>query len=364
MTMTPKQRIQAVLRGELPDRVPLTVYRHHIPTGEDERRLRERGLAFHHRVAGFKTTTPNCTSERYRYEEGGNSFEREVLRTPVGEVTALQRLGTAYGSNWTVEHFIKRPEDYRVIQFVTDDTVFEPNVDAIRQAQADLGEDGWVSANTRYSAMHRLMQVYTGVEQFCYDWADHPEEVMSLYEAMVAAERRFFPLFKELPTEVVYYCGNVSGEVVGGERFEKYYLPRYNECGEYLHEAGKLMASHQDAILRPFIHHLAGSRLDIIEAFTPEPDTDISVREAREIFGDKILWMNFPSSVHLADREGVRRATEHILDQIGDGDRFILGNTEAIPDFAWRTSLSGILDVLEARGAAGPPPAAGPLPAF
>lgn len=95
---------------------------------------------------------------------------------------------------------------------------------------------------------------------------------------------------------------------------------------------------------------LAHSSVDVVEAFTPSPDTDMSMRQARDVFRNKIIWANFPSSVHVASAEKVRETTKEILRAVFPGDRFLLGITEDIPRESWRGSLNAILDILEGYG--------------
>jgi hypothetical protein len=53
-----------------------------------------------------------------------------------------------------------------------------------------------------------------------------------------------------------------------------------------------------------------------IEAFTRAPDTDMTLREALDAWPDKVLWINFPSSLHLADTDTIRRTTRELLGRI------------------------------------------------
>jgi hypothetical protein len=88
----------------------------------------------------------------------------------------------------------------------------------------------------------------------------------------------------------------------------------------------------------------------VVEAFTPPPDCDLSVGEARAAWPGKVLWINFPSSIHLAEPAVIRSTTETLLREAAPGDRFLIGITEDIPADRWAISLSVILDVIEERG--------------
>ncbi|MEA3335394.1 MAG: hypothetical protein U9R25_05750 [Chloroflexota bacterium] len=59
MSYTPRSRIQATLRGEHTDQVPLSIYGGLFPRGEGERQLRNAGLAVVERVQLCRVEMPN-----------------------------------------------------------------------------------------------------------------------------------------------------------------------------------------------------------------------------------------------------------------------------------------------------------------
>lgn len=64
--MTPKRRVEAVLRGEKVDRVPFTIYENKLPQSSVERYLRNEGLCIvNRRYPVFKVFSPNVTYETY-----------------------------------------------------------------------------------------------------------------------------------------------------------------------------------------------------------------------------------------------------------------------------------------------------------
>ncbi|MDP6778615.1 MAG: hypothetical protein QGI83_17815, partial [Candidatus Latescibacteria bacterium] len=92
------------------------------------------------------------------------------------------------------------------------------------------------------------------------------------------------------------------------------------------------------------------SGLDWIEAFSPAPDTDMTVAEARELWAGKVLLINFPSAVHLEPPEGIETVTRQMLKESAPGDRFIIGITENVPENRWRESFSTILKTVNRFG--------------
>jgi len=59
----------------------------------------------------------------------------------------------------------------------------------------------------------------------------------------------------------------------------------------------------------------SASPADYIEALTPPPTCDVSVGEAHQLWPEKALWINFPSSVHVEPLETVRQTARRILEE-------------------------------------------------
>jgi len=148
------------------DEVPLTIYDWILPRGKTERLLREAGLGLIVRLPGHRVTHRQVeilTQETY---EKGSQLIRRTIRTPKGEVWQLLQADTGYGtSNWIREHFIKRPEDYRVMEFYYEDMVFQDNFDAIREAQRRIKTDGLVILRITKSAVQEMLYQMMGPER-------------------------------------------------------------------------------------------------------------------------------------------------------------------------------------------------------
>jgi hypothetical protein len=349
--MTIRERVAAALRLEPVDQIPFTTYWGSADFGEEWARLSALGLGHSVRVGLVDIERANVSTDSCRYEENGVSYSRHTVRTPVGEVSMVYRLEAAYGSSWIMENYVKTPDDYRTVEFVIRDTIYRPAYDEFLKQVETVGEDGYVSGNMGYSPLMEMRVHLLGLERFSMDMYDRPDLFFSLYETIRAKEREAYPILADGPADFVIYCGNTSPEILGKERFGKYCVPCYDELGEMLHARGKLLGSHMDANNAEWADVVAASQLDVIEAFTPAPDTDMSVADARSAWPDKVLWINFPSSLHLASRERIQEHTRRMVEE-SEGIGFIIGITENIPEQAWRTSLRAIAEALaEARPA-------------
>jgi ethanolamine utilization protein EutP (predicted NTPase) len=74
---------------------------------------------------------------------------------------------------------------------------------------------------------------------------------------------------------------------------------------------------------------------------------DVSVKEAREAFPDKALWINFTSSFHIASPETIEAHTRQLVEEAGTKRGFAISVTEDAPVEALEQSLTVISRVLQ-----------------
>jgi hypothetical protein len=345
-TPTPRKRVETALHGGCGDSVPFTMYECMIPQTSEEREMRNRGMCIVDRRSVFKTHRPNVKVTEVPYREEGRKLVRTHFETPVGTVSLLiQRAGF---TTWVHERMFRSPDDYKVIEFLIRDEVYEENYAAYAGAEEASGGDSILRAQIGLEPLQELISGrLIGMEAFCFEWMERRDEILKLYEALVEKRREVYPLVAESPASHTNYGGNVVPEVIGLETFREYYLPHYNEAAEIMHKHGKLIGCHFDANCRLLAEAIASTDLDYIEAFTPSPDTDMTMAEARMAWPDKVLWINFPSSQHVLDDKTVEEVAYGLAEQVGDPRGFLVGITEDMPADRWQHSCSAIMDGLE-----------------
>lgn len=345
MTTTPYQLVMAALRGERPKKIPFTVYENKIPRCTLERELRNRGLCIVKRITSYKLRTPNIEVKSYRYtDERGRGLIRTIYTTPYGDLTTLAE--PSGFTTWRHEYMFKSPEDYKKILFMINDTIVEPNYEAAAKTVTDLGEDFIVRDNLCLEPLQSLISSsYMRMEDFCIEWMDNRDEILKLYEAFVQLARKIYPIVADGPLEFANYGGNVVPQIIGVENFKKYYLPHYNEAAEILHKKGKLIGCHLDADNTLIMDTIAETDLDYIEAY--DPGMSPPVKEARKVWPDKVLWLNWPSSWHLFPADEVRDRTLALIEEAAPGHGFIIGITEDMPEDRWRQNFVAIMDGID-----------------
>lgn len=332
--MNLRERILAVLHHKEPDFVPWVAYHEHmVPTGSLERELRNKGMALSRTLPVIWSETPNVRVESR--VEGRTTYR--TYHTPVGKVHSVAT-STPRGigrTTWTTEHMIKSVQDYDVVGFIAKDTIYHYDPEPFLEAQRWLEDDGIVRTGAPPSPLQQMLKNYLGFERLSVDMYRHQKEFNELYEIIEEKAEEAYRIVADSPAEVVCPWENIDGVMTNPRLFEKYCLPFYNKMGRILHQKGKIYLLHMDGRLNCLKNLISRADIDGVEAFTPPPVGDLPLREARALWGKRlIIWTNFPETVFLLGADETRRYMRGLLKSAAPGDNFIVGITEDIhPDY-------------------------------
>jgi len=336
-----REEIEFALAGGAPPIVPFSFYDHIFPPGFDPAPLQARGMAICARRMVYRKYTPNIKVTKV---DEGQGRVRTIYETPLGTLTALHRIAAL--ALTPVEHPIKKRDDYRAALFIVQDACYEPTYDYFLAEGAMLGNAGKLIAETCYEPLLDIEVNWLGQEQFCYEVADNYDAVLELHHALAENHKKMYNVVAASPADYILYGGNVVPEILGPGRVREFILPCWNAFADRVHEEGKKLGDHLDANNLLIMDVVRESHLDFVEAFTPPPDCNVSVAEARAAWPEKRLWTNFPSSVHLQSEETIREATLEIVKQAGDRKGFLMGVTEDVPAEHIERSVTVILNTL------------------
>ena len=327
---TPRKRFEAAIRGEMPDCVPAVCWDNKLPGGEIDQALLDTGVCIVSKTAVYREELEGIDVEVRRWA-GDDGFTRRLTtyRTPAGPLRKVDVVLPF--TEWHEEILFKGPADYDALIALVESRRFVPRHDTFAAQDERFGNSGIGRPATEATPMRELIYDILGVETFSLEWFDNRDHVLALYDALLRARRRVLPVLAASPAPFFIVEANVAFEIAGEERFRRYYIPPIVEACEVLHSAGKLTGAHLDANNRALAPLVAGLPLDFIEAFTPPPDCDMTVAEARRAWPGKALVCNFPSSAHHGGPETVRDLARRLLAEAAPGNGFALGVIENIP---------------------------------
>ncbi|MFP4056795.1 MAG: hypothetical protein ACLF0G_07990 [Candidatus Brocadiia bacterium] len=347
--MTMRERMMAVLEGREHDRVPFVQYSG--LAAPDEQVWAEIGRA---RVGILRWTRahrlehPHCHVEHEDTVAECRSLRRTTLHTPEGSLVEERAFEGGYGSSCIRRHFVQEPADYKVLNAFLRDAVVADDTAAWRQVDAALGEDGLPLTAVERTPYQQLWVQWAGLENLAVHLAEQPQVVEETLELLAAQARQVFEVAARSPAPFVDFPDNITAPVVGAERFRRWCVPFYDDLAGMLGESGRRVFVHMDGDLRPLHTAIGQSRVGGIDSFSPCPDGDTRLAEARSAWPQMRLWANFPSSCHLRPYREVRAVAERLLEEDGRSGLLQLQVSENVPRQAWRTSYRAIAEAVEA----------------
>jgi len=306
------------------------------------------GLGLICRLPAHCELSPNVQVSSRAYRQAGQARTRRTIHTPVGDIwqTTTPDISDYGSSEWIVEHYIKEPDDYRVMEYAVRDPVYVDNYDAIRESTRRIGGDGLVLVRLAKAPLQEMIYRMMGIERFSIDYHERRDLVDSLHAVMLERYRELYELAAGAPVDIIQLADNTTSDVIGRERFRQYLMPVYEDLSACLAGTGKKLAVHMDGRIASLADEVAEARFDIVEALTPAPMGDFSVAEARRCWPDKALWLNYTSSMHVAGESEIRAHTRELVEQAGTKRGFAIGVTEDAPLEALERSLWVIAGVL------------------
>ena len=337
--MTPRERFWAALAGEMPDRLPMTIWNNKLPGGDLDKQILALDVCVVVKSSVWRQTFQGIDVHTDEKPGPDASIQRTVsYTTPEGSLSMVQRV--LPGTVWIMKFPFSGPEDYPALETLIESRIYEPDYGRFLSDDRIYGEQGLARPVTIHSPMHELIYEFMGIEGFSVQFSQNRDRVLDLCRILKKDWQRRIEAVAGSPARYVVIEGNTEISVVGPERFLAYYLPAIQEGCEILHGQDKYAGGHFDGNNRLLAPLIARTDLDFIESFTPPPDCDMSVSEARAAWPEKTLLVHFPSTVHHQGAGAIRARADAILREAAPGDRFVLGTSEDVPGKGRETLVS------------------------
>lgn len=354
--MTPKQRMLAAYRGQLPDTVPVAPeFWYYLParllgldmvTFEREVPLWEALLKTfrHYGTEGWGAVfavppAPDVTSSECWTDLGNGRFEaRRTLRTPHGELTSCQAYDR-HEPSWAVERPIKEfARDWPAYRAASLGCIEYTDWQPVNCALATVGDayllEPWLGVPFfDYVATPRE----GGFEQGIFDLLEHEAFFTALHEEYLDYMRRLARAAAARTTAEAFCigCSWSCVSLIGPELWRRWDKPVIRAVADELHAAGKLLHIHFHGKSRAVWTDLAECGADCICPFERPPGGDVTdLRELRNILGGRVTVNGNVHTVNTLIRgtpADVEREVGEIFAQWGsDKRRLILGTGDQV----------------------------------
>ncbi|MHB8276537.1 MAG: uroporphyrinogen decarboxylase family protein [Candidatus Humimicrobiaceae bacterium] len=338
--------IKNAARGKENERIPFTVYDIFVPEGVDQYTLHEKGIGIIKKSIDYKIKYPGVEIITNRNEQGGQIIKEERWQTPWGDLNQLSRYEGNYGSFFTYKFLIERIEDVEILCKVIENCVVKADYDDYYRFDQELGNRGVVFSYTERSPFQLLLNIYAGPMNLTFLLFDFPDEIERLLKILQQREERIIEILVDSPAELIWIPDTVTAPLIGRDNFKKYNCISYSKYYDKLSSSGKRIMVHMDGVLSSLSDIIAKSPINIVEGFTPPPVGDFSVSEARKLWPDKSLWLNFTPSVFLQEWDKIKEHAVDLIHQNGSRPGFLIGITENFPLEHWEKTTSAIISAI------------------
>ena len=365
-TMTPRERILTMLRGEQPDQVPWFGDLDYWANSLIKRGLKSESFILSddyiqwHRDLGvgfylqgyfpFVQLFPNCDVKRWH--EGCRKYVE--IRTPLGTVRDCWEYILTSFAEAPIEHFMKSEEDIPIMKYIYQNMRFEPDYAQAERRRQQIGDQGVVLCYLPKSPFMNLVALEAGIETVSIAALTMPDEFNDLLDTMKKALDQAAQIAVESPAEVLMIPENLSSEMVGPDFFEQHMRDYQKEWTTKIREAGKYSFIHIDGTLAGLLRQEASVGFTVLEALTPHPVGDVKIEDFEAFTGDSqsILWGGLPGSyfTDCVSDEEFERHVKHVLSVMKRKPRFVLGVADQVPPDGLERRVRRVAELVDEFG--------------
>jgi hypothetical protein len=153
-----------------------------------------------------------------------------------------------------------------------------------------------------------------------------------------------------LPGHVIFAPDNLDGQFISPTVFGTYLAGSYRRTVEILHQHDQHLLVHVGGPVRHLLAPLAEAGVDGVEGVAGPPQGDMSLAQAREIAGRRlVLWGGIPQDflLDMHDRQEFEATVVKAVQEARGDSRTILGVADRVPVDADLSRLEAIPVLVE-----------------
>ena len=353
--MDARERLLAVFHGEEPDKIPVWAadQLRAGPQGGWARRLTKRGMGIRRIAFPYKPVFlppfsiplfEDLQYTRTRFLDKGVEKNHHRIDTPIGSISCIDTFGLDGPASNTTEYFIKKPADWRVINYIFENIlrVLAPDYVNCEREEDDLGGEGLTVVFIDKTPFQRAWTELASIERAFIDYKDGVEDFMIFLDLQRRLHLQIAQIAAEAPAEVILINDNITN-VISPALYREFCQPYYEIYHEALTGSGKVLAVHMDGSLAHLRDEIAGSAFNVVDSLTVPPTGNVSLQEARACWPGKIVTINCPPHLAWAEVEQVREGYLKIAQEWGD-KRIVIVHVEDLPLERVELHLGAALD--------------------
>ena len=380
MYLTPRNRLQLVLSGQVPDRVPVSPFvqeeylSYFYPNKTKLDRVfdalelakelnfdliaKPRTFEFPHFLQKSFT---NWQLRQDQHVQNGKIYICKTIETPKKTLTQLQvgpDFGFASGGVHlsTQEYFLKTPEDIEIfIEFLPEidlETITEmKNVTA--EWRKAIGENGIV-APWGWCSVFNMASEYRNIELLMMDTFDIPE----LYSALMEQLSAQMAIYNAYLAQTNVECIGIQGNIANGALFSSDYFTKYIESYEKMvidaiHSCGAFTIYHNCGMAKNLYPNYKRMGFTVWETVSESLAGDNTLQEAKNFFGQTMCLLGNLDQVSFLKTASVKEVVEktrNIIDVGKPNGHYIFSTSDFIEKDTPLQNVKAMIDTARDMG--------------
>lgn len=325
--MTSKERLMAVLKHEMPDRVPISAYEmvawnldaEKRPFTDNMQKYIHDNITFPY-MTGWQNhqysyrpimdyirentdcifmidvDTINTYTEEHTYieqwTENESTHTKTTIVTPKGDLTKHFVVNKDVKAAWQTEPLIKTDEDIERYLSIPSHDLKPVNIEHIKKANESLGDNGILMidiedplciAYSLFDFGEYTVKAYTDPKIFTKILDKAFEQQMYFLEDML--KKGAGPLFRIVGCEVA------APPYLYPEHFHEYVCKYDKQMIRLIHDYGQYVRIHCHGRIKEVLPHFIEMEADAIDPVEAPPSGDIELAEVKRLYGDKLCLM-------------------------------------------------------------------------
>ncbi len=297
--MTSKERLLAVFRHEVPDRVPVSTYEmvgHHLESWYNKQPsyaslmevIREKTDCMYMCGPRWRDLGQDAVREETRRREGNRTYRTVTLHTPKGDLTATLMDEDGLFTTWTTEHFVKDLDDLDRWLSIP----FEPTAVDVSHILAEgerMGDRGIMHVDVG-DPICTMAEVFE-FGDFLVQATTNPKAIVRAMDVVI--ERQLAIL-----KEALEQGAGPAWRLVGPEYASRPYLPTEafrtfvadydRRIVELIHEYGGYVRLHCHGCVRELLPIFVEMGCDGTDPVEGPPSGDVTLAEAKRMVGTEL----------------------------------------------------------------------------
>ena len=339
--MTSRERLLCALRGEIPDRVPVSCYE---LVGYDTHNFCNQEPSYHDLMEYIREKTDCMTMwnpaanvhyvqsayDPHPVYERSDTADGYIVKTTLQAgsrtLTAQARKIKDVYTTWQVEHICKDSDDIEALLSLPYEPVQYDDSDAAR-VKAELGDRGILMpslADPAYTIMN-LMEFGEGMVYVMTEEDHFAEMTKEMHRRIMTNLKN---MLETTSGDMYRICGPeyMCPPYLPPRYFEKYMLPYLTDMVQLIHSYGRLVRIHCHGRIGKVIDMIVETGCDGTDPCEETPDGDTTLEELKARVGDKICLFGSMQLKLLekGSREDVIRETRRMMLAGKPGGRFVI----------------------------------------